>query len=259
VSTPVPPGEAGLAASLLIAPNDLHLLEVHLETFMRPSVAAAGNRDLRIDAEVLEGNVAAEIARTAQDRGADLLVMGTHGRSGFERLMLGSVTEKMLRKAPCPMLTVPPQAGLPPAHVAPYRRILCAVDFSPSSLRALAFAESLAAEADAELVVMHVIEPASVFEPVPASGPGDARAVAKSAALEEVRRLITPDARTYSRVSEVVSEGRAYEQILHEAAARRSELIVLGAHRGHRGVPAFGSTPNHVVREATCPVLTARL
>ena len=89
---------------------------------------------------------------------ADLLVIGTHGRSGFERLVLGSVTEKVLRKASCPVLTVPKR--LPDAvPVGPvlFKRILCPVDFSESSLHALSYAVSMAQEADGQLTVLHVV------------------------------------------------------------------------------------------------------
>ena len=98
---------------------------------------------------------------------ADLLVLGTHGRSGFERLLLGSVTEKVLRRAPCPVLTVPrhhPEAVPPPPVL--FKRIVCPLDFSDSSLRALEYALSLAQEADAHLTAMHVIE----YEPVGTTG-----------------------------------------------------------------------------------------
>jgi nucleotide-binding universal stress UspA family protein len=257
VSTLIPPGEAGLAVAVAMIPNDLPLLQTSLEAFVRTAAAGHDGTAAGTDARVAEGNVVTEIAGLAMSLPADLLVMGTHGRSGFERFMLGSVTEKMLRKAPCPLLTVPPRAGIPPAHADPFRRILCGVDFSPSSLRALQFAESLAEEADAELVVMHVIEPVSILEPVvqPGAGPG---AGARAEALQRVQHLITRDARTYSRVSEVVVEGKAHVEILREAASRQSELIALGAHSGHRALLAFGSTPNHVVREAVCPVLIVR-
>jgi nucleotide-binding universal stress UspA family protein len=89
---------------------------------------------------------------------ADLLVMGTHGRSGFEQLLLGSVTEKVLRKASCPVLTVPrrhPDA-VPETPVL-FKEILCPVDFSDCSMRALNHAMSLAQEADAHLTVLHVM------------------------------------------------------------------------------------------------------
>src|SRR5262249_49240582 len=104
------------------------------------------------------GGPVTEILAQAADMSADLLVLGTHGRSGFERLFLGSVTEKVLRKASCPVLTVPP--GLPdavPASPIRYACILCPVDFSESSLRALEYALSLAQETDARLAVLHVV------------------------------------------------------------------------------------------------------
>src|SRR5947209_6192144 len=99
------------------------------------------------EAVVREGDTAAEISRETR-AGADLAVLGTHGRSGVERGLLGSVTEKVLRKAACPVLTVPAHvegaARQPPA----FERILCAVDFSDASLRALEYALSFAQEAE---------------------------------------------------------------------------------------------------------------
>ena len=86
----------------------------------------------------------------------DLIVLGTHGLSGVDRAMLGSVTEKVLRKASCPVLTVPP--AVETAAKVPYKRLLCPVDFSESSLNALRHALSLAEEADASLTILHVFD-----------------------------------------------------------------------------------------------------
>ena len=240
---------------LVFGPDDLRHFKEALEAFMRESAA-----DLPLDAEVVEGSVASEIVRIAEDLPADLLVVGTHGRSGFERLMMGSVTEKLLRKAPCPLLTVPRRT--PDAVTSPvlFRRILCPVDFSPSSLKALAFAESLAKEADAHLTVMHVIEPVPVFEPVVMGGPGGppADADARAHARRRLTEAIGPEARRYSHMAEVVMSGKPYREILREAQELQVDLIVLGAHSLRFGALAFGSTANHVVREAACPVLTLR-
>jgi nucleotide-binding universal stress UspA family protein len=142
-----------------------------------------------------------------------------------------------------------------------FKRILCAVDFSPSSLQALAMAESLAKEADGSLSVLHVLEPASIFEPVVMGGPGGAAGPspdARKAARARLRELVSQDARTFSHVTDVVTSGKPYREILREASERRAELIVIGAHGGRLGLSAFGSTTNHVVREAACPVLTLR-
>ena len=99
--------------------------------------------------EIGEGNTAAEVVARASAMPSDLIVMGTHGRAGFERVVLGSVTEKVLRRAPCPVLTVPRNvADAVPAPPVLFTRIVCAVDFSDCSIHALNYAMSLAQEAD---------------------------------------------------------------------------------------------------------------
>src|SRR5690349_18496218 len=92
--------------------------------------------DMAVRLHTAEGSPAHEIVKYASDVEADLIVMGTHGRSGFDRLTLGSVTEKVLRKAPCPVLTLPPGAASSATAVG-YRSVLCPTDFSESSERAL--------------------------------------------------------------------------------------------------------------------------
>ena len=255
VASLIPAGGPGLYPPFVFTAENLEQFRVYLDAF----VAESGGT-VPVDTVVVEGSAASEITRLARELPADLLVMGTHGRSGFDRLMLGSVTEKVLRTAPCPVLTVPRRVAGVPAGPIPFTRILCPIDFSPSSLKALEFAESLAEEADAHLRVLQVLEPASVFEPV-AIGGGGAPPVnphASAVALERLRGAVTKDARIYSQVTETVTVGKAYREILREAAECRSDVIVIGAHGGHLGSGAFGSTTNHVVREATCPVLSLR-
>jgi nucleotide-binding universal stress UspA family protein len=116
------------------------------------------------------GSIHAEILAQVDATHADLLVLGTHGRSGFQRLFLGSVTEKVIRKAHCPTLVVPPRApDVAPTAPVQFRRILCPVDFSESSLSALAHAITMAKEADAQLTLLHVIETPSIISPEPAA------------------------------------------------------------------------------------------
>jgi nucleotide-binding universal stress UspA family protein len=241
---------------IVFTPEDVAQFERHVVDFAKES-----NAPRLVQPVVLQGGVTEEIVRVAEALPADLLVMGTHGRSGFDRLMLGSVTERMLRKAPCPLLTVPAAApDAVPGVGEPFRRILCAVDFFPSSMRALAFAESLANETDAALDILHVLEPLSVFEPVPMGAGGDPtiNPEALAAARQRLRDATTWETREYSHVSQIVASGKPYVEILREAAERRSELIVMGAYGGHHRFPVFGSTTNQVVRAASCPVLTVR-
>jgi nucleotide-binding universal stress UspA family protein len=208
-------------------------------------------------------DVRREILTTATALEADLLVIGSHGRSGFERLLLGSVTERVVRNAPCPVMVVPPSApdagGTGLIHGGT-PRILCAVDFSEASLGALEYALSLAEEADADLTLLHSIEvPPELREhiPVPADFNIDqVRAAAQAACLRRLRDLVPPTARTYCRIETVVREGAGYRQILKLAADEITDLIVMGVHgRGAIDLLVFGSNTARVIRSATCPVL----
>ena len=115
---------------------------------------------MKVESVVVEAyDVYREILAQADRLQSNLVVMGTHGRSGFERLFLGSTAEKVLRKARCPVMTVPPKAPDAMASgLAPFKRIVCGIDFSKSSHVALDYAMSLAQENGAALAVVHVIE-----------------------------------------------------------------------------------------------------
>jgi nucleotide-binding universal stress UspA family protein len=218
---------------------------------------------------IREGDPVSEILSQATDMKADLLVMGTHGRSGFERLLLGSVTEKILRKASCPVLTVPSRhPDAVPATPVLFKRILCPVDFSDCSLEALKYALSLAQEADAHLTVLHVI--GDELEVTPdAYGAilmndleslADFRKRHEDDARRRLKEAVPESVAEYCSVETVVSRGvKPSREILRIAAEQRTDLIVVGVQgRGAANLVFFGSTTNQVVREATCPVLTVR-
>jgi nucleotide-binding universal stress UspA family protein len=228
--------------------------------------AAEGAPGIAIEAVVREGNPAREILEQATSMKADLLVVGTHGRSGFERLVLGSVAEKVLRKAGCPVLTVP--RGLPDAMpVGPvlYKRILCPVDFSDSSLQALAYAVSMASEADGQLLVLHVVTDELEHTTDLASVVSDRGLTigeflkAREDALRRHLQDAVAGASEFCRVEPLMTHGKPWREVLRLAAERQSDLIVMGVQgRGAADLLFFGSTTQRVVREASCPVLTLR-
>jgi nucleotide-binding universal stress UspA family protein len=201
--------------------------------------------------------VVPEILRHAGD--SDLVVMGTHGRSGLPRLMLGSAAERVLRKAPCPVLVVPPHAVLRDSGTPPWHRVVCGIDFSDASLAALEYAISLAEESDATLTLLHAIEIPPELSQTPGMSEVDVdrvRAGAEAEALRRLRGLIPESARESCTVRTSVAEGRAAREIVRLAESEKEDLIVLGV-RGRNAVDLvmFGSNTQYVVRAAPCPVL----
>jgi len=226
---------------------------------MRRSIAEADATALGPDVMTEEGRTHVLIVERARD--ADLLVLGTHGRGGFDRLLLGSVTEKVIRTAHCPVLTVSPSASPNAVTQTPFKRIVCPVDFSSSSLRALDYALDLAGQADGCVTILHALDYMDAEEPCEHV----------DAAVRQGRQHIIDDARervhavaaqrdaTWCRIEEQVVIGRAYRAMLGYATTHRADLIVMGAQgRGGLDLMLYGSNTHHVVRGAACPVLTLR-
>lgn len=223
---------------------------------------AEGAESRRINVALREGaNIHAEILEAANLIEPDLIVVGTHGRSGFQHVMLGSVAEKVLHKATCPVLTVPPRAPeAVPAGPVPFARILCAIDFSECSLHALRYARAFASQAGAHLDVLSVVQLIPMYDAtgaVPLYYPGMIDDL-----KTDVQKRLDSELATLAgeiNVERFVTTGSAHREIVRVAAERTTDLIVLGAF-SHRLVDHifFGSTTNHVVRRAACPVLTVR-
>jgi len=226
---------------------------------LRQALDAAGVPAAQATLAAEEGEVTATIVDQCVARHCDLLVVGTHGRSGFDRLLLGSVTEKLLRKSSCPVLTVPPHAPeRQPTDVA-MAHILCAIDFSPASLQAFGFAIGLARRSKASLTVLHSIEWLAEQEPPETAtfNVPEFRQQLTTNALGQLDALVAPEPRAGLEIQTLVAFGRAHREILTAATNAGADLIVMGAQgRGGHLLPAFGSTTNHVVRAASCPVLT---
>ena len=229
-------------------------------------VECAGAHDVKVDVAVEAGDPARQILEHADRHAASLIVMGTHGLSGFERLILGSVAEKVLRKARGPVLTVPPRAHT--AATLPFRQVLCAIDFSAASLEALDHAAALAQHSHGTIQLLHVVQwpwdepPAPAPEELPpeqATALGEYRRYVEASAMARLAALRRERIPEGIEAMPRVAHGKAYVQILEVAAETSADLIVLGIHgRNAAGLAVFGSTANQVVRGAACPVLTVR-
>jgi nucleotide-binding universal stress UspA family protein len=257
VAIDLPP--AALVGPAPIAPVSRLEIEEELARFVAP-VAAAGVPVQRL---VLDGDPARQVLAQAAKLDADLLVLGTHGRSGFERWVLGSVAEKILRKAACAVLTVSQRTLQPaPPGQPPFRRILCSIDLSPASLRALDFAVSLAGEGLAELVLLHVIEVPPGVEPAWSKGVDvDAQRKRVEGEIADLLRRVSPEkTRDRCRTEVVIEPTRAYREVLRIAAEQKIDLIAMGV-TGRTGFDRliFGSNTGQVVRAAPCPVLSVRV
>ena len=237
-----------------VVTSTYQVCEADVRTWVQPASRAGIKTDVFVD----EGNAARRILEHAQSWRTDLIVLGTHGLTGVDHAMLGSVTEKVLRKASVPVLTVPPTAEA--VRNLPYKRLLCPVDFSESSLNALRYALSLAEEADASLTILHVFDWPREGDPlVERFDTIEFRRVVEEDARARLDALITDDVRQWCEPSTMVAYGKPYREILDLAAKEETDLIVMGVQgRNALDITLFGSTTNHVVRRASCPVLTLR-
>jgi nucleotide-binding universal stress UspA family protein len=178
----------------------------------------------------------------------ELLVIGTKGRSGVKKFLLGSVAEEVMRESPCPVLTVGPKTGK--REHQDFRKIVYATDFSAESLGTLSLARSFAEKFDAQLILVHALEG------LPESPYLDAQ-------MARVRlQELVPQAPMAPKTKFVVTMGAPADVILRAALDSRSDLIVIGA-RGAGAIARlashFGSVAHKVVSRAACPVLTVRL
>jgi nucleotide-binding universal stress UspA family protein len=225
-----------------------------LDRFVEPAL----DEGVAVETRVAVGRPAAEIVSAAEGICADLVVMGTHGRSGFEHLVLGSVTEKVARKAGCPVLSV---GNVPPSSVAPlFRRILCASDLTGASDATLDMALSLAEENMARVTLLHVVE--SLPQAVVHGALGAQLGQFQRQLVAEARKRLERAAHAttgFCDVEQRVEKGTPWREILRVAEQCYADLIVVGAHaRGAVSRSFFGSTANHVMRQAGCPVLVVR-
>ena len=194
--------------------------------------------EVPIATQIVEALPVDGILQAARNISADLIVMGTHGRSGFNRLMLGSVAERILRASEIPVLTVPPgTSGLPGSPE--FTRILVPVNGSEAARNALEYAGRLARSFSAQLTVLHVWEDG------------------KDGASQELCEWVPKELRANCRLVELPAGEGAAHAILSASSDLGCDLLVLGARRRRFfDSTIIGTTSVRVVRHAACPVLT---
>jgi nucleotide-binding universal stress UspA family protein len=210
---------------------------------------------IRTQVLIEEGDIHSNLQAAMKWNDTDLVVLGTRGRTGLGKLLLGSVAEEIVRTVTYPVLTVGPHVDFSRGADGEIREILYATDFTPESRAAAAYAVSLAEEFQARLILLHVI---------PEAKPGDlvsARdVIASSRGL--LQSLVPLEAEIWCKPEYFVEFGNPADKILEFAQLRESDLIVLGV-KPERGVPGAAThlpiaTVHKVVSHAPCPVLTVR-
>ena len=199
---------------------------------------------------LLEGDVAQEILDFARQNKSDLIVLGTHGRSGLGKMLMGSVAERVFRHSPVPVLTLGPRLHRMAKAGAP-RNILVPVDFAPASERAAHYAVAIARQHDATLTMLHVIER------WPTKEQSEHEHVTQ-ALRDKLERLTSQEGKGL-RCSFRVEVGQVVERVLYTASGIEADLVVMGV-RPRTGLlnPLMWPHAYQIVREAACPVLTVR-
>jgi len=200
---------------------------------------------------MLQGEMWHVLSNIIQRQGIDFLTLGTHGRHGLKKVVLGSAAEQIFRLAPCPVLTVGPKAVRTEVAFENFKHILFATDFSPASLKALPYALSIAEENEAELTLLHLISLV----------PMQHQEAVTNHAKRRLQELLPSDANLWCEPNIVVLLEFATDGILRVAEQMKADLIVMGVHKS-AAPRAISHVPwavaYDVVCDAHCPVLTIR-
>jgi nucleotide-binding universal stress UspA family protein len=222
------------------------------EEKVRELAARQNWNDVEHEVVLERGAVADAILQFVEAKTIDLIAMGTHGRRGLDRLVLGSVTERILRTARPPVLAVhslPHGSGAREKPVQ-FRKILFCTDFSDNSPRALEYAFLLACKYKAGISLLHVIE---------RSDGGKDLEAEKRQVLQQLQTVVPQNVQNYAMVEPAVRAGKTYQEILEHAAETQTDLIVMGVRgRNALDLALFGSTTQRVIQLGQWPVLVVR-
>jgi len=239
----VPPEAIGSALDLARRYADQQMAELLISGRLR---------DIPHQVLLGEGELWQVLSALLEKHDVDLIVAGTHGRTGVRKLLLGSVAEEIFRLAHCPVMTVGPHVPRDVPAEVELRHILYATDFNPAAERAASYALSLAQEHQAKLTLLHVVQNGADASP-------RNQALMQSFFTRRLRELVPEEASLWCDPELALVKGEPAECILKAAAERHADLIVLGVRRtanfpGH--LPP--ATAYKVVCQSLCPVLTIR-
>lgn len=248
VVAPVIPAAYGAPFSVADLTADLEKESRRLLKKLQLDAAKSG---VRVSVDVRVGDIDLEIRRAIDKDKADLVVMGTHGRRGFEKLVMGSVTERMLRHCPVPLITVGPgRKGI--AAPPNIRRILVTTDFSEGTRDAMAYALSIAQECQSKVTLLHVVHDIAA----------DIRGKYHDPLLRgieaELKNLVPEQVLDWCEVETRIEAGLPYEFIPNFLKSEKFDLLVMNIHGKNMLERALlGSTAERTVRAAAeiCPVL----
>lgn len=227
-------------------------LDNNAQEQLRSLVSCRTWNGLKPETVVHRGMLPETILAYAEAQHTDLIVMGTHGRQGLDRVTMGSVTEKVLRKSRCPVLVVrkpthdfvAPRSKQDPVQL---KRILFCADFSENSRRALSYALSLAIEYNSELTMLNIVEEVPTGQELYITTAGIAR---------QLEAMVPPQARESCTLKYTVRIGKPYQEIIQLALEWQADLIVMGVlGRNALDLALFGSTTQRVIQLGSCPVL----
>jgi len=224
--------------------------------------ALTGDQPVKWEPLITVGKPADEILRAVEEKDIDLVVTATRGRTGLKRLILGSVTERLMLTLPCPLLVLRSAehefVSIPDKRIK-LKKILVGCDFSPDSDQALKHALSLAQEFQAELHLANVIEtPAqpSLLKSETSTNE-EIQEDYRNLLSQKLKDMVPEEARNWCTPQTNILEGQPYEELARYAESNDIDMIVMGI-RGHGLVKTLflGSTTDRVVRRAPCPVLS---
>jgi nucleotide-binding universal stress UspA family protein len=221
-----------------------------LKALLAHKAAELAGKSIEASPILLEGDPKDVIPALAEKNQPAMIVLGTHGGGRFERGIIGSTAERILRSTRWPSLTVGPKVRPASSKTLPFERILFATDFSMAAAHAALFAVAVAETFRAKLDILNVIQQAAVVHP-------DRLSNLQNEFYETLDKLVPEQARQFCDPRIFVEVGKAHEQILEHIREHSTDLLVLGIRKSsHLSIETRISRAFQIIADAECPVLT---